>query len=179
MRKISIIEFFVLCVSLFFLSGSSLSFADTRIQQAVDSDLSVEAFGPRVAGSYLLYVSHVGFPTIPALVNLTRDGGFISSDASDFGAANTTLNTPVYGAWKKKGTRKIAARTLYIAFNKDGVPVALTRSTGDFTFTKDFKSGSGQLLIEQFNIDQDPLDPTQQPFATLTATFTAKRITVP
>lgn len=172
-------------VSFLLWSGSLLSYGSTRIYGgtrifgAVDREVGPPLFGQRVAGSYLLYVSHVGFPTIPALVNITRDGGFISSDASDFGAASTPVNSPVYGTWKRTGTYTIAARTLYIAFDKKGRPIGLTRTTGDFTFTPDFKSGSGKMLIELFHIDQDPLDPSQQPFSNLSASFIAKRITVP
>ena len=138
------------------------------------------ALGPLVAGTYLLAVQHEGFPLALALVTLTRDGGFISNDTSDHGAGGlVTQDGPVQGTWKQIGPRQIAARTLYFAFDPNGIPMWIARTTGRFEFDSGFDSGNGSLLVERFAMDQDPLDPDAVPHDQLNATFTARRVTVP
>ena|SRR6266571_4575427 len=147
------------------------------------------AFGPLVAGTYLLAVQHDGFPVLAlALVTLTRDGGFIANDTSDQGGfPGTTKDGPVQGSWSQVGPRQIAARTLYFAFDPNGIPKWIARTTGQFEFDPNFNSGSGSLLVERFAIGEDggvaegadPLDPDAVPHDSLNATFTARRVTVP
>jgi|SRR5689334_6336534 hypothetical protein len=137
-----------------------------------------DGLGPRVAGTYLLDVQHVGFPLALALVTLTRDGGFISNDTSDHGAGGlVTEDGPVQGTWRQTGPRNIKARTLYFAFDPNGLPKWIARTTGQFEFSVDFNSGTGTLTVERFTLSQDPLDPASIPHDTLDATFTARRVT--
>jgi hypothetical protein len=145
------------------------------------SDNGGSAFGERVAGTYLLKVQHEGFPLALALVTLTRDGAFLSNDTSDQGAGGlVTVDGPVHGTWKKIDARRIKARTLYFAYDPNGLPLWIARTTGEFTFDRHFDSGAGTLTVERFHLDQDPLDPTaisDDPDSPLNATFTARRVT--
>jgi hypothetical protein len=148
-----------------------------RSSQAASS--SGDGLGPRVAGSYLATVQHDGFPVALALITLTRDGAFISNDTSDQGAGGlVTKDGAVHGTWKQIGPRRIAAKTLYFAFQADSIPQWIARTTGEFEFDKDFNTGNGSLTIERFALDQDPLDPASVPNDALNATLTARRITV-
>ena len=70
-------------------------------------------------------------------------------------------------------------RTLYFAYDPDGIPLAFWRSDGTFEFDPGFESGAGSLVVSKFLLDQDPLDPDEVPQDTLNATLTARRITVP
>lgn len=136
-------------------------------------------FGPAVAGTYFLSVQHEGFPVALALVTLTRDGGFISNDTSDHGAGGlVTRDGPVHGTWKQSGPHRIAVKTLYFAFDANGIPIWIARTTGRFDFDTAFNSGNGTLTVERFRMDQDPLDPTEIPHDQLNATVTARRVTV-
>ena len=138
-----------------------------------------EGLGARVAGSYLATVQHEGFPVALAVITLTRDGAFISNDTSDQGAGGlVTKDGAVQGAWKQIGPRQIAAKTLYFAFDADGIPLWIARTTGQFDFDQSFISGTGALTVERFHLDQDPLDPAAVPAEQLNATLTARRITV-
>lgn len=143
-----------------------------------------EGLGPRVAGSYLASVQHEGFDVALALITLTRDGGFISNDTSDQGVGGlVTKDGPVQGTWKQVGPRRIAAKTLYFAFDPDGIPIWIARTTGEFQFDEAFNTGSGALTVARFHLvagqlDKDPLDPAATPDEELQATMTARRITV-
>jgi hypothetical protein len=137
-----------------------------------------DEFGEQVAGTYFLKVQHEGFPLALALVTLTRDGGFISNDTSDQGAGGlVTKDGPVQGTWKKIGSRRIKAKTLYFAFDPDGIPLWIARTKGEFEFDRHFNAGTGKLRVERFTTDQDPLDPNEVPHDQLDATFTARRVT--
>jgi hypothetical protein len=138
-----------------------------------------EGLGPKVAGSYLATVQHEGFPVALALITLTRDGAFISNDTSDQGAGGlVNKDGLVQGTWKQIGPRQIAAKTLYFAYQPDGIPEWIARTTGQFEFDATFNSGSGTLTVERFTLDQDPLDPASIPHDQLLATLAARRITV-
>ena len=138
-----------------------------------------EGLGARVAGSYLARVEHDGFPVALALITLTRDGAFLSNDTSDQGAGGlVTKDGPVQGAWKQSGPRQITAKTLYFAYDPDGIPLWIARTTGEFNFDRTFDSGAGTLTVERFHLDQDPLDPAAIPADQLHATMSARRITV-
>jgi hypothetical protein len=135
------------------------------------------SFGIRAAGSYLLEVLHEGFPPAAALVTLTRDGGFLSTDVSDFGAGGlSTIDSPVHGTWKATGPRTLEATTFYFGFDEDGIPIWIARSKGQFEFDAAFRTGSGSLVVERFTFEQDPLDPSEVPADRLAATLTARRI---
>jgi hypothetical protein len=158
--------------------GSLAALVWPRSAQAKSHDED-DDFGPRVAGSYLASVQHEGFPVALALITLTRDGGFLSNDTSDQGANGlVTKDGPVQGAWKQIGKRRIAARTLYFAYDQDGIPIWIARTTGKFEFDRTFDTGRGTLTVERFRLDQDPLDPAETPNDKLEATLTARRITV-
>jgi hypothetical protein len=132
-----------------------------------------------VAGTYLASVQHEGFPLALALITLTRDGAFISNDTSDQGAGGlVTRDGPVQGAWKQIGPREIAVKTLYFAYDPDGIPKWIARTTGTCKFDRHFRSGTGTLTIERFEPDKDPLDPDETPHDSLNATLTGRRITV-
>ena len=154
------------------LVWSRAAWADSR-----GSD-SGSAFGEKVAGTYFLKVQHEGFPLALALVTLTRDGAFLSNDTSDRGANGlVTEDGPVHGTWKKIGPRRIKARTLYFAFDPNGIPIWIARTTGEFEFDRHFDTGAGTLTVERFTLAQDPLDPASVPADELEATFTARRVT--
>jgi hypothetical protein len=138
-----------------------------------------EGLGARIAGSYLAKVHHDAFPLALAVITLTSDGGFISNDTSDQGAGGLVpKDGAVQGVWKKVGPRTIAAKTIYFAFSPDGIPQWIARTTGQFEFDRKFDSGTGDLTIALFPLDQDPLDPSATPVQQLHATMTARRITV-
>ena len=138
-----------------------------------------EGLGARVAGTYLARVQHQGFPVALALITLTRDGAFISNDTSDQGAGGlVTKDGPVQGAWKQSGPREIEAKTLYFAYDPDGIPLWIARTTGEFKFDRTFNTGAGTLTVARFHMDQDPLDPAAIPADQLHATMSARRITV-
>jgi hypothetical protein len=139
-------------------------------------DLS-DVIGRRVAGTYLLDVRHEGFPPALALVTLTRDGGFISTDVSDQGAGGlSTIDSPVHGTWKATGLRRLSATTFYFGFDPEGIPKWIGRAHGTFNFDAQFRTGKGTFKIERFQMDQDPLDPSEVPHDVLNATLTARRI---
>ena len=162
-----------------------LSTPGTAQTASLDSEVRAQSerilspsVGRKAAGSYYLEVLHEGFPPAAALVTMTRDGGFISTDVSDEGAGGlSTIDSPVHGTWKAIGRRTLEATTVYFGFDSDGIPVWIARSKGRFRFDSDFSSGEGELLVERFTFDQDPLDPTEVPADQLQATFTARRIT--
>jgi len=161
--------------------ASLVGFLWTRVASADSKgsgpDNGGAAFGEKVAGTYFLKVSHEGFPTALALVTLTRDGAFLSNDTSDQGALGLTHDGAVHGTWKKIGSRRIKARTLYFAFDDNGIPIWIARTTGEFQFDHQFDSGAGTLTVERFTLDQDPLDSHAIPNDQLKATFTARRVT--
>jgi hypothetical protein len=138
-----------------------------------------EGLGARIAGSYLGTVQHDAFPLALAVITLTRDGAFISNDTSDQGAGGLVpKDGAVQGVWKQVGPRRIAAKTLYFGFDPNGIPQWIARTTGQFQFDRAFNSGTGDLTIALFHLDQDPLDPSAIPAEQLHATMTARRITV-
>ena len=138
-----------------------------------------EGLGARIAGSYLGRVQHDAFPLALAVITLTSDGTFISNDTSDQGAGGLVpKDGAVQGVWKQVGPRRIAAKTLYFAFDPNGIPQWIARTTGQFEFDRSFNTGTGDLTIDLFHLDQDPLDPSATPVQQLHATMTARRITV-
>lgn len=155
------------------LMWSRSAWADSK-----GNDTGGDAFGEKVAGTYFLKVQHQDFPLALALVTLTRDGGFISNDTSDQGAGGlVTKDGPVQGTWKKAGPRRIKARTLYFAYDPNGMPIWIARTSGEFEFDRHFNTGTGTLTVHRFTLDQDPLDPNELPADELEATFSARRVT--
>jgi hypothetical protein len=165
------------------LWGSLIGFLWPRFSEAANEGppgVGGAPMGPQVAGTYLATVLHQGFPPALALITLTADGSFISNDTSDHGAGGmVTRDGPVHGTWKRIGPNQVAARTLYFAFDPNGMPIWIARTTGRFNFDNGFNSGNGTLTVERFKMNQDPLDPRQVPSDSLNATMTARRIIVP
>ena len=166
-------------VLLVLLACVALWQSSVRSDSDDDGDDGEGAFGRRIAGTYFLEVQHEGFPLALALVTLTRDGGFIANDTSDMGAGGLVNHDgPVQGTWKRIDRRTVAARTLYFAYDDNGIPKWIARTTGEFIFERGFHRGIGTLKVERFHLNQDPLDDDEEPHDELNATLTARRVTV-
>jgi hypothetical protein len=140
----------------------------------VDDLLFVSA----VTGTYFLTQADVD--QFKRIVTITADGNFfsISQESPKFGFSDGQ------GAWKRLGSQqKITARILDFDFDTTtGKRLSVTRVTFTLTFSEKvngkFQTVSGELLAEQFALDQNPLDPNAEPFNTFPLTsFTGQRIT--
>jgi len=125
-------------------------------------------------GSYLLRQSD-GFQQ---LLTLTT-GGTVFSQNSD---QRTTASDPFgdqQGAWKSTGEREITIKTLNFTYDFDtGAFTGYGRSTFTGKFDKDFNEFIGQVFVEIFGPDQDPLNPDAEPITTFGPfTFEGRRIT--
>ena len=125
-------------------------------------------------GSYLLRQSD-GFQQ---LLTLTT-GGTVFSQNSD----QRTLPNPFgnqQGAWERTGERKIIIKTLDFIYDFDtGTFTGYGRSTFTGSFDNQFNELTGNVLVEIFGLEQDPLDPDEEPtnmFGPIT--FEGTRITV-
>ena len=137
------------------------------------------SIGPKVAGTYFLDVRHDGYPPAAALVTITSDGGFFSTDVSDHGAGGlSTTDSPGQGTWKAIDQQTLIATSMYFGFDTSGIPQWIGKAKGQFVFSADYKSGTGALKIERFRLNQDPLDPNEIPHDVLNATVTARRVPV-
>ena len=127
----------------------------------------------KAVGSYLLRQSD-GFQQI---LTLTTRGTALSQNSGQMEVPDTFGDQQ--GAWKHTGKREITIKTLDFTYELDtGAFTGYGRSTFTGTFDKDFDEFTGEVFVEIFSPDQDPLDPNEVPINTFgPVTFEGKRIT--
>lgn len=127
----------------------------------------------KAVGSYLLRQSD-GFQQI---LTLTTRGTALSQNSGQMEGPDTFGDQQ--GAWKHTGKREITIKTLDFTYEPNtGAFSGYGRSTFTGTFSKDFDEITGEVFVEIFSSDQDPLDPDEVPIDTFgPVTFEGKRIT--
>jgi hypothetical protein len=160
MRKHHVFTIFILVFLIFYVS----TIVQPREARA--------EFGNKVSGTYLLTQSD----SFLQILTLGASGTAFSQNSGQ-------MSPPPFGnqqgAWTRSGKRQIIITTLNFKFDAD---------TGNFTgfgrssFTVDFQPGfneiTGEVLVEIFGPDQNPLDPNATPINTFGPnTFTGQRIT--
>jgi hypothetical protein len=129
-------------------------------------------FRNKVAGTYLLNQSD-GFLQI---LTITASGTAFSQNSGQ-------MTPPPFGdqqgAWKRIGNRQVIIKTLDFTFDSDtGVFTGFGRSSFTVEFQPGFNEITGEVLVEIFGPDQNPLDPDATPINTFGPnTFTGQRIT--
>ena len=127
----------------------------------------------KAPGSYLLIQSD-GFQQ---LLTLTTRGTAFSQNSGQREGSDPFSDQQ--GAWKHTGKREITIKTLDFTLGPDtGAFTGYGRSTFIVTFNNDFDELTGEVFVEIFSSEQDPLDPNAVPLNTFgPVTFEGKRIT--
>lgn len=134
---------------------------------------SKNSLGKKAAGTYFITIEPDGGSSI---VTLTSDGNWLSTNSDQFSFAFGDQQ----GVWQEAGKSALKARVLDFNFSlSDGVQTGVTRSLWVVEFDSDFEELEGTVVVEIFAPDQNPLNPTQPPFVTLSSTFEGQRVTVP
>jgi len=128
----------------------------------------------QAVGSFLIRQSD-GFLQLLTLA----DGGVAFSQNSD----QRTLPAPFgdqQGAWKSTAEQDIKVTTLDFVYDfDDGTFTGYGLSTFTGSFDNQFNELTGNVLVEIFGLEQDPLDPDEEPTNTFgPITFDGTRITV-
>jgi hypothetical protein len=129
-------------------------------------------FRNKVAGTYLLNQSD-GFHQI---LTITASGEALSQNSGQ-------MIPPPFGdqqgTWKRIDDRQVIIKTLDFIFAPDtGVFTGFGRSSFTVEFQPGFNEINGEVLVEIFGPDQNPLDPDATPINTFGPnTFTGQRIT--
>ena len=129
-------------------------------------------FRNKASGTYLLTLSD-GFLQI---LTITAKGTAISQNSGQmipppFGVQQ--------GAWERFGNRQVIVKTLNFTFDSDtGAFTGFGRSSFTVEFQPGFNEITGEILVEIFGPDQNPLDPDATPINAFGPnTFTGQRIT--
>jgi len=128
-----------------------------------------------IEGSYLLFQND-GHQRV---VSFDRSGNAIQASALE-----TVVGfTSGVGAWESTGPDSAKARLVNFNFNTDtGQPMGSAMVTYDLTFGDldqgKYQSVTGSISGGQYEVGQDPLAPTKEPYRTFDFTVTGKRITV-
>lgn len=129
-------------------------------------------FRNNVEGTYLLTQSD-GFIQI---LTLTARGIALSQNSGQ-------MIPPPFGdqqgAWTRSGKRQTIIKTLNFTFDSDtGISTGFGRSSFTVEFQPGFNEITGEVFVEIFGPDQNPLDPDATPINTFGPnTFTGQRIT--
>ena len=147
----------------------------SRVDAIVDELLFIKS----VTGTYFL--SQQDENNFKRIVTITADYCFfsVSQESPSFGFSDGQ------GAWQRIGLQqKIRARILDFDFDLEtGAPLSVSRATFTIMFAVKvngkFQAVSGEFLVEQFELNKNPLDPKAEPFQTFGPTgFTGHRVTV-
>jgi len=127
----------------------------------------------KAPGSYLLIQSD-GFQQ---LLTLTTRGTAYSQNSSQREGSNPFGDQQ--GAWKHTGNKEIRIKTLDFTLDPEtGGFTGYGLSTFTVTFSKDFYEITGEVFVEIFSSEQDPLNPNEEPINTFgPVTFEGRRIT--
>jgi hypothetical protein len=122
--------------------------------------------------------------------HLIQDDGHqrvVSFDRSGNAVQASDLETVVgftsgVGAWENTGPDSARARLINFNFNTDtGQPMGSAIVTYDLNFGDlvqgKYQSVTGSIAGEQYEVGQDPLAPTKEPYRRFDFTVTGKRIT--
>ena len=150
-----------------------------------------------ILGFFILYVSIIMQPRearadfqnkVAGTYLLTQSDGFlqiltITASGTAFSQNSGQMTPPPFGdqqgAWKRFGDRQVIIKTLDFTFDSDtGVFTGFGRSSFTVEFQPGFNEITGEVLVEIFGPDQNPLDPDATPINTFGPnTFTGQRVT--
>ncbi len=150
------------------------SVAVVQVFTGTSPAMAWDGVGHQFAGTYL-WLAESGFQQI---VTITRDGVFtIVAQRASVDGFSVGLGTA-----KRTGRREITARKIDFGFDPDGTP----NSVSSVVYTMNFSDGrrgkfhriEGSQVGEAFFPEQNPLAPTEPPFATFSSTFQGQRVTI-
>jgi hypothetical protein len=99
------------------------------------------------------------------MMNIRADGTLDWYGSWFFGnGTGRFLDGPVYGTWWRTGDRQITTIEIGYLFDGEGVFDAIGRVTQKITFSEDFSSFESEGFEELFLPEQNPADPTEDPY---------------
>jgi hypothetical protein len=146
-----------------------LAMVVVQVVMGTSPAMAKEGVGPEFAGTYL-WLAESGFQQI---VTITKDGTFtIVSHRASVDGFSVGLGTA-----KRTGRREVTARKIDFGFDPDGIPNSITSVVYTMIFSDKrrgkYHSILGSQMGEVFSPEQNPLNPTEPPFATFSSTFKA------
>jgi hypothetical protein len=144
-------------------------------------------FGQRIAGTWLNTFEVPGAEPGTTITTQNADGTAVTAAGNAFlglGDPGIALQSTFHQTWKRTGCRQLTFGHLVYGYRPtDGTLLFIVRATGQAEYDSDFEESNGVLTVEFFWPEQllDPLDPNteEEPFLSVDATFTGRRLHVP
>ncbi len=137
-------------------------------------------FGRKIAGTYfgVAVVETIENPVVDILT-FHADGTLSGTATDDYGVgdiAASGFNSPEHGVWERTGQREISTTTLSFGYDSNGALENIFRISSESTFSKDFTSITGTIVLDVFLANQNPL--TDDPIASLPGEYNVDRLHV-
>ena len=149
---------------------------------AAEVPLSDQAFGPAIAGVYVVSRPPEAGPS--RLLTLSADGIVSSMQSIQFSGGTAVTPLPFsnqQGVWRRTDERTLEATVLDLAYERDtGAFAGFARAIYVLTFREDLQQVHGTSTGTIYPVGVDPLHPGDAaPIAEFTDRFTAERVPTP
>lgn len=157
-------------------------FPGPRPAVAAEIPLSDQAFGPAIAGVYVVARTPEAGPS--RLFTLSADGIVSSIQSIQLSGGEAVTPLPFsnqQGVWRRTDDRTLEATVLNLAYARDtGAFAGLARALYVLTFSEDLQQVHGTSTGAIYPVGVDPLHPGgAEPLAEFTDRFTAERVPTP